>query len=144
MNLLYINIFMNADEFLRNKSVYRLDTRACEGLQLWLRQTNQIHVLDYMNAQTKHSELLSRFQYQRSLQGAKMNYGSGEFIKAGYLTKSPPDKSRRVAQWHKRWFLLADSRLVYPLAQRYVRLEYYKNEEEAKRLADPIGELDHG
>jgi len=64
----------------------------------------------------------------------------GEIIKAGYLTKSPPEKSGRVAQWHKRWFVLADSRLVYPVAPRYVRLEYYQNEEEAKRLADPKGE----
>jgi len=63
----------------------------------------------------------------------------GEIIKAGYLTKSPPEKSGRVAQWHKRWFVLADSRLVYPVAPRYVRLEYYQSEEEAKRLADPKG-----
>ena len=32
-----------------------------------------------------------------------------------------------------------DSRLVYPLADRYVRLEYYQSEVEAKRLADPKG-----
>lgn len=63
----------------------------------------------------------------------------GEFIKAGYLTKSPPESKIKVAQWHKRWFLLMDSRLVYPLADRYVRLEYYQSEIEAKRLADPKG-----
>ena len=64
----------------------------------------------------------------------------GEIIKVGYLTKSLQEKSGRVAQWHKRWFVLADSRLVYPVAPRYVRLEYYQNEEEAKRLADQKGE----
>lgn len=32
-----------------------------------------------------------------------------------------------------------DSKLVYPLAARYVRLEYYQSEQDAKRLADPKG-----
>lgn len=63
----------------------------------------------------------------------------GEFVKAGYLIKSPPDFKAKVAQWHRRWFLLMDSKLVYPLASRYVRLEYYQSEAEAKRLADPKG-----
>ncbi|XP_064401081.1 sesquipedalian-1-like isoform X2 [Halichondria panicea] len=64
---------------------------------------------------------------------------SGEFVKAGYLVKSPPEFKALVAQWHKRWFLLMDSKLVYPLAARYVRLEYYQSEQDAKRLADPKG-----
>lgn len=63
----------------------------------------------------------------------------GETVKRGYLTKSPPESKTLVAQWHKRWFLLMDSKLVYPLADRYVRLEYYENEKEALRLADPKG-----
>ncbi len=61
-------------------------------------------------------------------------------MKAGYLVKSPPEFKASVAQWHKRWFLLMDSKLVYPLAARYVRLEYYQSEQDAKRLADPKGE----
>ncbi len=60
-------------------------------------------------------------------------------MKAGYLVKSPPEFKSLVAQWHKRWFLLMDSKLVYPLAARYVRLEYYQSEQDAKRLADPKG-----
>lgn len=64
----------------------------------------------------------------------------GEFVKAGYLVKSPPLSRAYVSQWHRRWFLLMDSRLVYPLAQRYVRLVYYQSEADAKRLADPKGE----
>ena len=62
----------------------------------------------------------------------------GEIVRSGYLIKSPPD-AQKIAQWKKRWFVLADSRLVYPLADRYVRLEYYASEMEAKRLADPKG-----
>lgn len=65
----------------------------------------------------------------------------GEFVKAGYLVKSPPVSRALVAQWHRRWFLLMDSKLVYPLAERYVRLVYYQSEADAKRLADPKGEL---
>ena len=61
----------------------------------------------------------------------------GEIVKAGYLTKSPPDKP--VAQWHKRWFVLLDSKLVYPLAPRCVRLVYYQSEMEAKKLGNPKG-----
>ena len=63
----------------------------------------------------------------------------GEFVKAGYLIKSPPVSRALVAQWHRRWFLLMDSKLVYPLAERYVRLDYYQSEADAKRLADPKG-----
>lgn len=62
----------------------------------------------------------------------------GEVVKSGYLIKSPPE-SKVAAQWHRRWFVLADSRLVYPLADRYVRLEYYQSEADAKRFADPKG-----
>lgn len=68
-----------------------------------------------------------------------MSTSRGEFVMSGYLTKSPPESKIKVAQWHRRWFLLMDSRLVYPLADRYVRLEYYQSEVEAKRLADPKG-----
>lgn len=68
-----------------------------------------------------------------------MSTSRGEFVMSGYLTKSPPESKIKVAQWHRRWFLLMDSRLVYPLADRYVRLEYYQSELEAKRLADPKG-----
>jgi len=68
---------------------------------------------------------------------------SGEFVKAGYLVKSPPDFKALLAQWHRRWFLLMDSKLVYPLASRYVRLEYYQSDQEAKRLADPKGMLEY-
>ena len=63
----------------------------------------------------------------------------GEFVKAGYLIKSPPLSRAPVAQWHRRWFLLMDSALVFPMAKRYVRLDYYQSEADAKRLADPKG-----
>ena len=63
---------------------------------------------------------------------------SGEVVKSGYLIKSPPE-AKMAAKWHKRWFVLSDSKLVYPLADRYVRLEYYQSEGEAKKLADPKG-----
>ena len=78
---------------------------------------------------------------ERKTQEAKqtMSTSRGEFVMSGYLTKSPPESKIKVAQWHRRWFLLMDSRLVYPLADRYVRLEYYQSEIEAKRLADPKG-----
>ena len=64
----------------------------------------------------------------------------GELVRCGYLIKSPPDGKAKVAQWHRRWFVLADSRLVYPLADRYVRLEYFQNEVDPKKMADPKGE----
>ncbi len=66
-------------------------------------------------------------------------YSRGEFVKGGYLVKSPPLSRALVSQWHRRWFVLMDSRLVYPLAERYVRLMYYQSEADAKRLADPKG-----
>lgn len=71
------------------------------------------------------------------INGYEMATG-GEFVMAGYLIKSPPD-NKPMAQWHRRWFLLMDSRLVYPLADRFVRLEYYQSEAEARRFADPKG-----
>lgn len=66
----------------------------------------------------------------------------GEFVKAGYLVKSPPISRACVSQWHRRWFLLMDSRLVFPLAERYVRLVYYQSETDVRRLADPKGTID--
>lgn len=63
----------------------------------------------------------------------------GEVVKCGYLVKSPPQSRAPVAHWHKRWFLLMDSKLVYPMGERYVRMDYYQSEADAKRLADPKG-----
>lgn len=63
----------------------------------------------------------------------------GEVVKSGYLTKSPPEGRAAIAQWHRRWFVFSDSLLVYPLAKRYVRMEYYQSEEDAKKLKDPKG-----
>ena len=58
-------------------------------------------------------------------------------MKSGYLIKSPSEKPRKwqLQRWHRRYFLLADSRLVYPLVNRYLRLEYYQSEEDARKLA---------
>ena len=61
----------------------------------------------------------------------------GEVVRAGYLTKSPPEG--RLGQWQKRWFVFADSHLAYPLAPRYVRMEYYQNEEDAEMCRNPKG-----
>lgn len=63
----------------------------------------------------------------------------GEVVKAGYLTKSPPERVSKVAQWHRRWFVLSDSHKVYPLAKRYVRMEYYQGEDDTKRMKNPKG-----
>ncbi|XP_064388689.1 uncharacterized protein LOC135336766 isoform X2 [Halichondria panicea] len=63
---------------------------------------------------------------------------SGEFVKAGYLVKSPP-QFKPLSQWQKRWFILLDSKLVYPLSARYVRLEYYQSHQYAEKLANPKG-----
>ena len=60
-------------------------------------------------------------------------------MKAGYLTKSPPERVSKVAQWHRRWFVLSDSHKVYPLAKRYVRMEYYQSEDDTKRMKNPKG-----
>jgi len=64
-----------------------------------------------------------------------------EVVKTGYLVKSPPLSRAPVSQWHKRWFQLMDSRLVFPMAKRYVRLNYYQSETDAKSLSDPKGKL---
>lgn len=63
----------------------------------------------------------------------------GEVVKTGYLTKSPPERMNKVAQWHRRWFVLSDSHRVYPLAKRYVRMEYYQSEDDTKKMKDPKG-----
>ena len=60
-----------------------------------------------------------------------------EVVRAGYLTKSPPDG--RLGQWQKRWFVFADSHRAYPLAPRYVRMEYYQSEEDAEMCRNPKG-----
>jgi hypothetical protein len=58
-------------------------------------------------------------------------------VKAGYLTKSPPEG--RLGQWQKRWFVFADSHRAYPLAPRYVRMEYYHSAEDAEMCRNPKG-----
>lgn len=63
----------------------------------------------------------------------------GETVKTGYLTKSPPGSSGKLRRWQRRWFVLLDSRLSYPLAERYVRIEYYQTEADVKKLVDPKG-----
>lgn len=65
-----------------------------------------------------------------------------EIVKSGYLTKSPPVDAPSISQWRRRWFVLRDSIRSYPLAERYVRLEYYQNESEARKLSDPKGKLE--
>lgn len=62
-----------------------------------------------------------------------------EVIKSGYLTKSPPEAAALVSQWRRRWFVLLDSSRAYPLADRSLRMEYYQNESDTKKLADPKG-----
>ncbi len=64
-----------------------------------------------------------------------------EVVKAGYLTKSPPGDAPPMSQWRRRWFVLCDSFRAYPLAERHVRLEYFQNEAEARKLCDPKGVL---
>lgn len=63
----------------------------------------------------------------------------GEVVKAGYLTKSPPEGRLAIAQWQRRWFVFADSHRAYPLADRYIRMEYYQSEEDAEKCKDPKG-----
>ena len=61
-------------------------------------------------------------------------------VLSGYLTKSPPESRSAVSQWRRRWFVLADSKIVHPLAEtRFVRFEYYASEEDAKTFAEPKG-----
>ena len=67
--------------------------------------------------------------------------GIGELAKAGYLVKSPRESRARAYRWRRRWFILMDSKLVWPLAERYVRLKYYRTEADAKRFADPLGNI---
>ncbi len=67
----------------------------------------------------------------------------GEVVKTGYLVKSPPLSRAPVSQWHRRWFKLMDSKRVYPMAKRFIRLDYYQSEADAKSLADPKGEWCH-
>lgn len=62
-----------------------------------------------------------------------------EVVKSGYLTKSPPEGAPVMSQWRKRWFVLCDSKLAYPLAPRQIRLEYYQSASDSKKLADPKG-----
>ena len=65
----------------------------------------------------------------------------GDVVKAGHLTKSPPERPgiRKVAQWHRRWFVLSDSSIVYPLARRCVQLTYFHCEEDTRKMKDPKG-----
>ncbi len=63
-----------------------------------------------------------------------------EVVKRGYLTKSPPAK-QALAKWKRRWCMLLDSHLVYPLAPRYVRLEYFDGEESQLAGKEPKGAL---
>jgi hypothetical protein len=62
-----------------------------------------------------------------------------EIVKSGYLTKSPPGDAPPMSKWRRRWFVLRDSLRCYPLSERFVRLEYYQNESESLKLADPKG-----
>ena len=61
-----------------------------------------------------------------------------EVLKRGYLTKSPPQR-QALAKWKRRWCMLCDSRLVYPCAPPYVRLEYYEDETAALACKEPKG-----
>lgn len=63
-----------------------------------------------------------------------------EVVKRGYLTKSPPAR-QALAKWKRRWCMLLDSHLVYPLAPRYVRLEYFEDEESQLAGKDPKGAI---
>eukprot|EP00118_Oscarella_pearsei_P009942 m.58808 g.58808 ORF g.58808 m.58808 type:complete len:576 (+) comp34833_c0_seq1:109-1836(+) len=64
-----------------------------------------------------------------------------EVLKRGYLTKSPPQR-QALAKWKRRWCMLCDSRLVYPCAKPYVRLEYYEDETAALACKEPKGAVD--
>ena len=101
-----------------------------------------VHILRYKPSKFDHFQDFTSFNFGNPAaeQMSDVEGGRGEFVKAGYLVKSPPLSRSYVSQWHRRWFLLMDSRLVHPFAERYVRLVYYRNEADAKRLADPKGE----
>ena len=62
-------------------------------------------------------------------------------MKSGYLTKSPPDNKTPFHGWKKRYFILVDTRCVYPNAPRDIRIEYYTNFEESKS-GNPLGLID--
>ena len=64
-----------------------------------------------------------------------------EIVFRGYLHKSPPESfGSSLKPWRLRWFILADSRLAFPFASPYIRLEYYTNEQFANELDEPRGE----
>lgn len=64
-----------------------------------------------------------------------------EVVFRGYLYKSPPESfGSGLKPWRMRWCVLADSRLAFPFATPYVRLEYYTNEHDANELDEPKGE----
>ena len=64
-----------------------------------------------------------------------------EIVFRGYLHKSPPESfGSALKPWRLRWFVLADSRLAFPFATPYIRLEYYTNEHLANNLDEPKGE----
>ncbi|XP_065912916.1 uncharacterized protein [Dysidea avara] len=66
-----------------------------------------------------------------------------EVIFRGYLHKSPPESFRNALKpWRQRWVILADSRLAFPYAQPYVRIEYYVNQQLAEDLDEPKGVID--
>ncbi|XP_065178932.1 uncharacterized protein LOC135809500 isoform X2 [Sycon ciliatum] len=66
-----------------------------------------------------------------------------DLLKCSYLTKAPPGSDGfTFRQWRRRWFMLCDSAIVYPMAPRSVRLEYYENEEAANGMIDPKGIID--
>ena len=64
-----------------------------------------------------------------------------EVVFRGYLYKSPPEGfGSTLKPWRLRWFVLADSRLAFPFATPYVRLEYYGKEQISDNLDEPKGE----
>lgn len=66
-----------------------------------------------------------------------------EIVFRGYLYKSPPESfGSALKPWRQRWCVLADSRLAFPFATPYVRLEYYTNEQYANELDEPKGVID--
>ena len=66
-----------------------------------------------------------------------------EMLKCSYLTKAPPGdvESFTLKKWQRRWFVLLDSAIVYPMAPRSVRLEYYENETVANAMGEPKGNV---
>ena len=67
-----------------------------------------------------------------------------EIVFRGYLYKSPPEGfGSSLKPWRMRWCILADSRLAFPFATPYIRLEYYASEHYANELDEPKGKK-HG